>query len=141
MTRPTFVLPLLLAGAITGPASAQDAEPSLQQERERIGAELTESREQTGRDINEIRERPLDDSNRLDEGTRPLPGQPRGSGSTVRQPERPVAPATRSEPGRPLTTPQPGGAEQLPGTSGNGGAASGAGGAATGGPQGGGADR
>lgn len=147
-------LPLLLVAAVAGQAIAQQ---SLEQERDRIGEELTQSREQTDRDINRIREDALDRTNRLDDGARStLPGQPgqlgRGSGSTVRQPDRPVAPATRSEPGRPLTTPQPrpaGDGTTIPGTpdagtgmpSGNGGAASGAGGASTGGAMGGGADR
>ncbi|HAV89071.1 MAG TPA: hypothetical protein DCW78_15235, partial [Pseudomonas sp.] len=105
MIRPIH-LPLLLVAAVAGQAIAQQ---SLEQERDRIGEELTQSREQTDRDINRIREDALDRTNRLDDGARStLPGQPgRGSGSTVRQPDRPVAPATRSEPGRPLTTPQP----------------------------------
>ncbi|MBE7374578.1 hypothetical protein [Pseudomonas lopnurensis] len=161
-------LPLfLLLSALSVGALAQEEDMTLQQERDRMGADMEENRQQTGRDINRIREpgaprgdatdinrggvqsdainrRPSAPGNANPPAGAPLPDTPEGT----RQPTN--GPGVSPVPGTTAPAPTvPGGANGnvSPGSgaspggigtnNGNGAAASPDGGAATGGPTGG----
>ncbi|EXF45817.1 hypothetical protein BAY1663_01754 [Pseudomonas sp. BAY1663] len=163
MNKHELALYLLLAGVSAG-ALAQEEEMTLQQERDRMGAEMEENRQQIGRDINRIREPngPPADAEGIDRGGVPsdaVPPRPRAPGTAnppagtsrpggddVRQPTSgpgadpvPVMPGGANGNVSPGSGVSPGGI----GTDDGNGAAAGSssGGAATGGPMGGAADQ
>ncbi|MCW3148952.1 hypothetical protein N8H22_10145 [Stutzerimonas stutzeri] len=97
---------LLLVSAATPFALAQDSGMTLEQQRQRSGAEMQEHREQLGRDINTIRE-PAADAPAAQypaEDVRSNPRAPQLEDSDRRQPGRSDRPGSSP---RPATTPTP----------------------------------
>ncbi|WP_421683905.1 hypothetical protein HKW98_05575 [Stutzerimonas urumqiensis] len=122
MNKSTLVIALLAIGSAQLPY-AQEAELTLEEERERIGTEMVENREQIAREISAIREPGLESADQIDEETtldntpaRPGDNATDATGVGVRNPRFDNSPTGITSPNevptlddrpRPITTPAP----------------------------------